>query len=139
MTEQVYPEACPECGRIRLWGGLKAGWLPHTEGHHQALRRGLLRAAGRLLAQETDLRLWRAQNAAQGFVGIRWRNGVYPGWQAEQRSQVPRKAWETWSEGFRDQFLWDSREMFTWWLRSRHGLTVNQATWFHKIYDDVER
>jgi hypothetical protein len=115
-----------------MWTGW--GWSLHSVEYHQATQRRLLRAIRRLLDREADLRVWGAQNAAQDLVGIRWRCGVYPLLQ-EQRTEVPRFIWEGIGEDWQQRYLADVRELLTVQLRLEHGVEVNPATWFHKVYD----
>lgn len=123
--------SCPECGEPLLWAGMD--WAQHTQERHDVARRRLLGAARLQMGYEKGLRLWRAENATQSLVGIRWRNGVYPGWQTESRSAIPGDAWDTLD---REYLLRMMREGLAGLFEDRHGVKINQATWFHKIYDD---
>lgn len=127
---------CPYCGEKLMWTGW--GWSVHSVGYHLGVQRRLLRAVAALVKHEADVRAWEAQNAAQGLVGIRWRCGVYPGWQSEQRSVVPQFIWDLWMRAgpdWRAEYLRDIRTLLAaqFWLE--HGVEVNQATWFHRVYD----
>ncbi len=124
---------CRECGRGLLWGGM--GWGEHSELYHQGVREGLLMAAVWVLAREAEVRAWEAQNAAQGLVGVRWRCGVYPGWQSERRTTVPYGLWNSREHNWRGQYLADAREHLACLWEARYGVKVNPATWFHRVYD----
>lgn len=121
---------CPECGGALVWGGM--GWTPHTDLGHRILRRALLKSAVKQLTRLHDLKEWELHLVAGRFVGIRWRNGVYPGWESETRSQIPYEAWDALD---RDYLLRMMREGLSGLFEDWHGIVVNQATWFHKIYD----
>lgn len=121
---------CPYCGEKLMWTGW--GWSVHSVGYHAGVQRRLVRAVRRLVDLEADLKLWRAETAADGCVGIRWRCGVYPGWQSELRTSVPYEAWDSADHGMLLRIM---REGNTWALKARYGADVNPATWFHKVYD----
>lgn len=123
---------CPECDRPLFWSGRR--YDKHTEMHHALYRRAQLRAIAGQLLSYGGIRQWETETAFRKCVGIRWRNGVYPGWRTECRTEIPYEVWDL-GEQWQQDFLRDSREGNTWWLKARHGLDVNQATWFHKIYD----
>lgn len=122
---------CPECGEPLFWMGMS--WAQHTQERHDGARRRLLRTVRLQMGYEKGLRLWRAENAAQDLVGIRWRNGVYPGWQTESRSAVPGDVWDVMDQAYLLRMM---REGLTALFEDRYGVKINQATWFHKIYDD---
>lgn len=124
---------CPECGGLLVWGGM--GWVPHSQGYHQRARKRLLRAAHRLLNREAQLKAWGAENAAQELVGVRWRNGVHTGWAFEDRWTIPQEYWDELTAEQAHDTLKAMRAYLTDQLREQHGLHVNPATWYHKIYD----
>lgn len=124
---------CAECGQLAGW--TSPGSSSHTDEHHEGVRRRLYRALRVLLDRETDVKLWRAHNAAQGLVGIRWRNGVYPGWQSEERWELPYEWWDGLYDGDQTMILRVMREHLSERFERDHGVRVNQATWFHRIYD----
>lgn len=127
--------SCPECDRPLLWGGMS--YVEHTDGQHALYRHTLLSAVARQLRHMEDITQWRQQNTDEELLGIRWRNGVYPGWQTEERWEVPQEWWDSAFDDVGGQpfILRVMREYLTDQLKEKHGLTVNQATWFHKIYD----
>lgn len=124
---------CPECGWKLMWTGW--GWSAHSEVHHAGARRRLLRSVRELVANEAALRLWLAEIAAHDLVGVRWRNGVYPGWQSEERWEVPVEWWDGLDAGEREELLFTMRRAMSTDFLVKHGVVVNSATWFHKIYD----
>lgn len=126
---------CPYCGEKLLWTGW--GWSVHSEVYHQGVRRRLLRAVARLVSHEMNVRVWAAQNADDGLVGIRWRCGVYPGWQSEERWELPFEWWDAQreEEGGQEFILAAIREHLAYLFENQHGVRTNPATWFHKVYD----
>jgi hypothetical protein len=128
-----YPEECPECGRIRFWGG--TGWLPHTERQHQAIRRALLRTVARILAQECYVREIVAQNAAQGFVSVRWKCKSVEVPANEWWSKIPKELWDGLGEAEQLGLLRELRAGGAWLVRQRHNIDVNPVTFFYKIYN----
>ena len=112
-------------------------WESHPQAYHDGLRRRLLGAVSHLMARELNVRLWVAQNAADGLVGIRWRCGVYPGWQSERRWELPYAWWDAQLDehGGQEFILRAIREHLAYLWENEHGVKVNPATWFHKIYD----
>lgn len=125
---------CPACDGALVWGG--QDWVPHTDDFHRLQRRWLLRALRDQLERQRSLTEWLEYNEKNLLVGIRWRNGVYPGWQSEERWQLPVEWWDsTQREGDREFILRTIREHLTFVLDYQHGVKVNQATWFHKVYD----
>jgi hypothetical protein len=128
-----YPEECPECGRLRLWGG--QGWLPHTERQHQTVRRALLRTISRIVAQEVRAREIVAQNAAQGCVTIRWKCKSVVTPENEWWSAIPQELWDAIGESGRQGLLRELRSGGAWLVRQRYNIDVNPVTFFHKIYD----
>lgn len=121
---------CPECDRPLLWGGM--GGVEHTDAQHALYRHTLTKAVTLQLRYLRGLWQWQQETAFRRCVGIRWRNGVYPGWRTESRSEIPYEAWDTldW-----DYLLRMMREGLAALFEDRHGVKINQATWFHKIYD----
>ena len=124
---------CPECGGRLMWAGLS--YATHSTEYHAGVRRRLLRAVRLLLDREADVKAWRAELSAQGLVGIRWRCGVYPGWQSEGRTTVPQEMWDL-GQHWRQAYLRDTRWALAIELEMWPGVEVNPATWFHKIYDE---
>jgi hypothetical protein len=126
---------CPECGGAVLWGG--QGWVPHSDGFHTVQRRLLIKAARQQFQRLAELKAWTEWCAREQFVGIRWRNGVYHGWQSEERWELPYEWWDsTIRQGDREVVLRSIREHINAQFEAVHDVTINQATWFHKIYDD---
>jgi len=127
---------CPECPGALSWGG--QDYVPHSDTFHQIQRRWLLKSLRNQLEHQKSLAEWLEYNEKHLLVGIRWRNGVYPGWQSEERWLLPVEWWDTTHplrEGDREFILRAIREHLTYLFENQHGVTVNQATWFHKIYD----
>lgn len=124
---------CPYCGEKLMWTGW--GWSVHSVGYHQTVQRRLVRAVVRTVGHEADVRAWEAQNAAQGLVGVRWRCGVYPGWQSERRTRVSAWQWDAMDEWQRHVHLRAVRRVLTQAWARHWGVEVNQATWFHRVYD----
>lgn len=125
---------CPACGDKLMWTGW--GWSAHGMDYHRATERRLLRAARALMDREADLKQWRARNAAGGLVGIRWQCGVYPGWQSERRTTLHGWMWDAMTDHRKDLWLKGVRGALTRALERHYDVVVNQATWFHKVYDD---
>lgn len=113
------------------------GWTPHGDFEHRMLRRILLRSACQQLERLRDIKEWEAGLAAEDLIGFRWRNGVYPGWQSEERWEIPREWWEGSFDdtGGQEFVLSVMREYLTGQLKAKHGLVVNQATWFYRVYN----
>lgn len=124
---------CPECGGPLLWTG--RGWSAHSLVHHAGVRRRLLRAVRELMVHEVAMKLWLAEIAAHGLVGVRWRNGVYPGWQSEERWEVPVEWWDGLDAGEREELLLTMRRAMSTDFLVKRGAVVNSATWFHRVYD----
>lgn len=126
---------CPQCGEKLMWTGW--GWSVHSVGYHLGVQRRLLRAVAGLVRHEADVRAWEAQNAAEGLVGIRWRCGVYPGWQSEERWELPQEWWDAqvFEEGGQEFILRAIREHLAELWEAAYGVKVNPATWFHRVYD----
>lgn len=62
---------CSKCGGKLIWGGMS--WVEHTDGHHAARRRLLLKSVARRLHEEVRFRE-QARIAAQwGMIRIQWR------------------------------------------------------------------
>lgn len=126
---------CPECGGAVLWGG--QGWVPHSDGFHTVQRRLLIKAARQQFQRLAELKTWTEWCAREQLVGIRWRNGVYRGWQSEERWELPYEWWDsTIRQGDREFILRAIREHINAEFEIVHDVKINQATWFHKIYDD---
>lgn len=123
---------CPECGQSLVWRG--QSWSAHSDTYHARTRRRLLWAVARLLVQQAELDEWLEELDASELVGFRWRNGVYPGWQLEDRWGIPREWWADLDEQEKLHTLKVMRQHLTELLMEKHGIEVNQATWFHKIY-----
>jgi hypothetical protein len=128
-------DTCPECECPLLWTG--HGWSAHSTIHHAIDRQRLYREIASHLDQAAELKAWLAGNGAGDFVGIRWRCGVYPGWQSEMRTSVSREIWEALGRhaGGRERVLAHMRAGLADHFREVHGVKVNPATWFHKVYD----
>lgn len=89
---------CEECGQPLLWGGMS--WVPHTDGHHAARRRILLRAVLRQLSVERDYRTeaWLlAQDRASVLIVWRIRGG--PRGTRYYRTECPGELWDDWGTG----------------------------------------
>lgn len=125
---------CPECASGLIWGG--QDWMPHTDDFHRLQRRWLLKALRDQLERQRSLTEWLEYNEKNLLVGIRWRNGVYSGWQSEERWELPCEYWDDMRrKKDLDFVLREIRDHLTYLFENQHGVRVNQATWFHKIYD----
>ncbi len=124
---------CPECGDKLTWTGW--GWSVHPPGYHQAIRRRLYRAIRRLAAREYFEREKAAQAASCGSVALKWKCGALRGDANEWWVFV---AQEMWDDGglFRDAVLAHFRADLAELVRTVHGIEVNPATFFHKVYDE---
>lgn len=125
---------CPECGGALIWGG--HNYVPHSDTFHAVTRRFLLKALRDQLERQKSLTAWQEMLAREGLIGFRWRNGVYSGWQSEERWELAYEWWDsTLIMGDREFILAEIRGHLTYLFENQHGIKVNQATWFHKIYD----
>ena len=63
--------------------------------------------------------------------------GVYPGWQSEERWDVPQEWWDGQMDdvGGQEFILRVMRDHLAQMWKRRHGVEVNPATWFHRVYD----
>lgn len=124
---------CPECDHPLLWGG--SGWLAHTTEYHRTWRTYQLRRLRWLFQAQATHRAWLDELVRDDLVGFRWRNGVYPGWQLEDRWELPREWWEDLDDGEKYWTLRIMRIYLSEQTRENHGVDVNPATWFHKVYE----
>ena len=127
-----YPEACPECGRIRLRNG--GGWVPHTEQVHQATRRRLLRTFRELLDWETEMGFKARQAALCGFVTVAMRTTSAP-W-IWTRAEVPAELWDETDQEWLMQTL---RTNSSEWAQICYDMDVLPEAWRCRVYDDVTR
>lgn len=123
---------CPECGGALVWAG--QSWCPHSDTFHALQRRFLIIGLAGLLRREIELKEWLAELDRDDMIGFRWRNGVYPGFQFEDRWQIPTEWWEGCTDTEKAQMLRVMRANLTEKTRLRYGIDVNPATWFHRMY-----
>lgn len=120
---------CPDCDEPQTWGG--QGWVPHSPTYHAAVRRRLLVRASRILRRVSQLTFLRGDAAWCEDILIYWRNGVFHDFEVYTR--VPGRVWDTTDQA---ALLYSMRTNLAWQMNARYGVTVNQATWLHHIYDD---
>lgn len=123
---------CPECGQPLLWGGMS--WVEHTERAHAAYRKILLTSLSQRMQRYAGQRLWLAVN--NDTIVIRWRNGVYRNQFDDYYTTIqPREVWEEMGPQLRETMLRQWRIKLTEKAKEKYGVTVNPATWFHKVYE----
>lgn len=123
---------CDECGQPLLWGGMS--WVEHTDRAHAAYRNILLTVLARRIQRYSGLRLWDIVN--HDAVVIRWRNGVYRHQFDDFYVTVrPRETWEEMGPQGRAELLREWRIRLADMTEEKYGVTVNPATWLHRIYN----
>ena len=127
---------CPKCGGTLIWVG--RSWAPLTNRFHVLMRRHLMRAVHHQLYRQKALKAWLDELARDDMVGFRWRNGVYTGWQLEDRWQIPREWWESLGDAGQAETLCAMRIHESELVMARYGIDVNPATWFHRVYTPRE-